>query len=145
MQGRVVSIKNKNTATVLVTGRKTHPLYKKTYVFSKKFLVEDQLGVTLGQIVEIIPTKPISKRKFWKVTKVVGRDIEAIVDEQLKEQAAEVMAEVMPAESEQETVDSEQSAEEVKSEKAKVKNTNQKSQPKAGRPLDEKVEKKEKK
>src|SRR6185369_9778132 len=97
MQGRVVSIKNKNTATVLVTGRKTHPLYKKTYVFSKKFLVEDQLGVTLGQIVEIIPTKPISKRKFWKVTKVVGRDIEAIVDEQLKEQAAEVMAEAVPA------------------------------------------------
>src|SRR5689334_3337227 len=100
MIGRVVSVKNKNTATVLVTGTKTHPLYKKTFVFSKKFLADDKIGVQLGQIVEIVPIKPISKRKNFGITKVVGRDIEAIVGEQLKEQAAEVVAEVMPAESE---------------------------------------------
>jgi small subunit ribosomal protein S17 len=125
MIGRVVSVKTKNTATVLVTTTKTHPLYRKTFVRTKKFLADDQLGVNLGQIVEIVSIKPVSKRKAWKVTKVVGRDIEAIVSQKLQEQAAEIVSEVMPeeekVEKESEIKSLESSEKEVKTENAKVK------------------------
>lgn len=98
MIGRVVSVKMKNTVVVLVEYLKTHPLYKKTYLQSKKFLVDDALAVSLGDMVEIVPTRPVSKNKHFKVAKVIGRDITGVVGEQLKKQAEEVIAEVMPGE-----------------------------------------------
>lgn len=111
MIGRVVSTKMAKTATVLVTRTKTHPLYKKSYIFSKRYLVEDPLGVELGQVVDIRSSKPISKNKHFMITKVVGRDIEAVVTEQLKEQAEQAIGEVMPEEiSEEGKVEREKSA-----------------------------------
>ena len=98
MIGRVISVKMKNTATVLVTGRVTHPLYKKTYARSKKYLVDDLLKTKPGDIVEIEKVAPISKRKHWRIVKVIGRDIEAIVEKELKEKAAADIEEVMPEE-----------------------------------------------
>lgn len=99
MIGRVVSIKMKNTAVVLVEGTKTHPLYKKSFLRSKRFLVDDQIGVKLGDLVEVNKIRPVSKLKHWKIEKVVGRNIEEIVEEELKEKATEIMAEVMPPDS----------------------------------------------
>jgi small subunit ribosomal protein S17 len=96
MKGRVTSVKNKQTATVLVTASKTHPLYKKSYTFSKKYLVHDELGVSMGDLVEIIQTRPISKMKRWKIEKVVGRSIKEMVAEELKEKAEEAIDEVIP-------------------------------------------------
>lgn len=103
MVGRVVSTKMKNTVVVLVEYVKTHPLYKKTYLQSKKFLADDGLGVKLGDIVAIVQTKPISKNKHFKVSEVLGKDIAKVVSEQLKEQAAGVIAEVMPEEVKEKT------------------------------------------
>ncbi len=96
MIGRVVSIKMKNTVVVLVEGTKMHPLYKKAFLRSKRYLVDDLLGVKPGDIVELIKIRPLSKMKHYRVGKVVGRDIEEIVEEELKEKAAAVVAEVMP-------------------------------------------------
>ena len=79
MIGRVVSIKMNNTAVVLVTGTKKHRLYKKTFTSSKKYLADDLIHTKLGDIVEIVETRPISRRKYWKVVKVIGRDIAEIV------------------------------------------------------------------
>lgn len=86
------------TVAVLVEGVKTHPLYKKSYSTSKKYLVDDPLGVALGDIVEFIKIAPISKRKHWRVTKVVGKDIVAQATEELKEEAKEAIAGVLPEE-----------------------------------------------
>ena len=110
MIGLVVSTKQKNTATVLVRSKKVHPLYKKSYQSSKKYLADDLIGVKMGDIVQIEKTKPISLRKYWKVIKIIGKNIQEIVEEELKEQAAEIIGEVMPEEKEsgQGTVDSEQ-------------------------------------
>ncbi len=96
MIGRVVSTKMKNTVTVLVTRTATHPLYKKTFVRSKKYLAEDSMEVKPGDVVEIIKVRPISKNKHWQVTKVIGRSVEEIISEQLQEKAASEIAEVMP-------------------------------------------------
>lgn len=101
MIGRVVSTKMKNTAVILVTSTKTHPLYKKSYVRSKKFLASDEIGVNLGDLVEIIQIKPVSKRKNWKITKVVGREFEAVAKEHLKEAVKEAIEEVLPEEKEE--------------------------------------------
>lgn len=98
MIGRVVSIKMKNTAAVLVTRKATHPMYKKTYVRSKKYLAQDDLGVKMGDIVELEKVRPISKNKHWRITKKVGRSLEEIVKEQLEGNVAEVISEIMPEE-----------------------------------------------
>lgn len=98
MIGRVVSTKSKNTATVLVERTTKHPLYKKTYIQSKKYLVDDSIGVKNGDIVNFVNCKPISKKKFWKITKVLGKDFAEIAKADLKKAAEEVIAEVMPEE-----------------------------------------------
>ncbi len=100
MVGRVVSIKMKNTVTVLVTRTAKHPLYKKTYVQSKKYLANNSVEVKPGDMVEIIKVRPISKNKHWQVVKVIGRSVEEIVSEQLQKKGAEEIAEVMPEEKE---------------------------------------------
>ena len=100
MIGRVTSTKLKNTATVLVERIAMHPLYKKTYVQTKKYLVDDQAGVKEGDIVEIINCKPISSNKHWKIVKVVGKSLKEITEEKLKEAAEKTIAEVMPEEKE---------------------------------------------
>lgn len=96
MIGRVVSTKSKNTAVVLVERTVSHPLYRKTFIRSKKYLAEDQLGVGLGDMVLILPCAPISKRKAWKIVKVVGKNLAEVEEKKLKEEAEKIVAEVMP-------------------------------------------------
>lgn len=107
MTGRVVSIKMKNTAVVLIESKKTHPLYKKSFAWSKKYLADDPIGVKLGDIVEIIKIRPISKLKHWQVAKILGQDLVALGEEHLKEEAREAIAEVIPEEEPENSEDSE--------------------------------------
>lgn len=100
IRGRVVSVKIPTTVTILTVRRRVHPLYHKAFTRSKKYLVHDELGVSLGDIVDIIKVRPISKNKHFKVLKVIGKDIEAVVSKQLQEEAAEAIAEVIPEEKE---------------------------------------------
>ncbi|GEM_PF-1260748 len=96
LKGLVISAKMSKTVTVIVEHRKTHPLYGKSFRRSKKYLVHDEIGVAEGDVVSISQIKPISKNKHFAVIQVVGKDIETIVAGQLKEDAAEEIAEVMP-------------------------------------------------
>ncbi len=117
MIGRVVSTKSKNTAVVLVERVASHPLYKKTFKRSKKYLTWDLLGVKDGDMVEIINSKPVSKDKSWKITKVLGKNIAEIAKEHLKKEAEGLIAEVMPEEEKREGESDK--GEEVKIEDAK--------------------------
>lgn len=107
MVGRVVSVKMQNTAVILVEEPKTHPLYKKAFTRSKKYMADDPVGVKLGDVVEVVKIRPISKNKHWQVKKVLGTDIVALGTEALKEEAAEAIAEVLPEATEEETMDAE--------------------------------------
>lgn len=100
MIGRVVANKAVKTVTVLVESRKTHPLYGKSFLRTKKYLVDDQVGVKVGDIVEFLKTRPISKRKHWRITKTLGQDIVAVQTEIMKEVAEEAIEEVLPVEEE---------------------------------------------
>jgi len=47
---------------------KTHPKYKKKYISTKKYKAHDEENkYKEGDLVEIEPTKPVSKEKFYKV------------------------------------------------------------------------------
>lgn len=117
MIGRVVSNKTAKTVTVLVESRKSHPLYKKTYAWSKKYLVHDEMGAEMGDIVDIKKSRPFSKRKHWMVVKIVGRDIVPMNEAALKEVSQDVIEEVMPVEVETENVEAEVKVEEKADEK----------------------------
>ena len=68
MEGKVVSNKADKTVTVLVERRVMHPLYKKFFKRSKKYLAHDETNACgLGDIVMIEECRPISARKCWTV------------------------------------------------------------------------------
>lgn len=71
LKGTVVSSKMQDTCTVAVERYVKHPKYKKFVRLTKKFLVHD-VGNTaeVGAKVEIVETRPVSKRKrFALLTK----------------------------------------------------------------------------
>jgi small subunit ribosomal protein S17 len=70
--GRVVSNKMDKTVTVLVERRVKHPVYGKYVVRSTKFHAHDEANsLNEGDLVEIAETRPLSRTKSWRVTRVV--------------------------------------------------------------------------
>lgn len=71
--GVVVGNKMKKTVTVLVERQVRHPLYKKIVKRRKKFLVHDEYEkCKVGDLVKIVETRPLSKRKRWRIKEIVG-------------------------------------------------------------------------
>ena len=74
LTGVVASSKGDKTIVVTVTTRKTHPIYKKQYTFSKKFMAHDEMNdAAEGDKVIIEETRPISARKRFVLQKIVER------------------------------------------------------------------------
>lgn len=72
--GVVSSTKADKTIVVTVRERKTHPLYRKQYTTTKKFMAHDEKNEAQdGDKVVIIETRPISKRKSFKLETIVER------------------------------------------------------------------------
>lgn len=71
--GLVIGNKMKKTVTVLVERRVRHPLYKKIVKRRKKFLAHDEYEkCKIGDLVKIVETRPLSKRKRWRVQEILG-------------------------------------------------------------------------
>jgi small subunit ribosomal protein S17 len=51
-----------------------HPLYGKVVHRSQKFLAHDERGCQKGDRVQIVESKPISRRKRWVVENVLAHD-----------------------------------------------------------------------
>jgi small subunit ribosomal protein S17 len=75
MTGVVTS--NKMTKTVVVEISRTyrHPLYKKVVHSSKRVKAHDELDCQIGDEVQIVASKPISREKHWVVESIVKREI----------------------------------------------------------------------
>jgi small subunit ribosomal protein S17 len=72
--GVVSSDKADKTIVVTVRERKTHPLYRKQYTVSKKFIAHDEKNeAKTGDKVVIAETRPISKRKSHKLESIVEK------------------------------------------------------------------------
>ena len=66
LRGKVVSDKMDKTITVEVATSKSHPLYSKRIKYSKKFKAHDENNeAKLGDIVEIMETRPLSATKLF--------------------------------------------------------------------------------
>lgn len=74
--GRVTSDKMDKTVTVTVQGSKDHPIYKKKIKVSKKYKAHDENGIAqLGDLVEIMETRPLSATKRTRVVRVVEKAV----------------------------------------------------------------------
>ena len=68
LKGKVVSDAMAKTIVVLVERTYTHKMYKKIVRSSKKYHAHDEKEhFKVGDIVQIIESKPISKTKTWEV------------------------------------------------------------------------------
>lgn len=74
--GIVSSDKADKTIVVKIVEPKTHPIYKKQYTTTKKFIAHDENNEAhLGDKVSIVETRPISKRKRFILKKVIERPV----------------------------------------------------------------------
>jgi len=77
--GTVVSDRQDKTLVVKVERRAPHPRYHKVVAYSKKYYVHDENNeARVGDVVEIMETRPLSKLKRWRLVSIVRR---AAVDE----------------------------------------------------------------
>ena len=74
MSGRVVSDKMDKSVTVLVERKVKHPLIGKVIRRSKKFHAHDENNECHeGDLVVIEESRPLSKTKTWRVSKIVTK------------------------------------------------------------------------
>lgn len=72
--GKVVSDKMDKTIVVAVERLVQHPLYKKSIKKTVKFKAHDENNDShIGDIVEIMETRPLSKDKRWRVVEVIEK------------------------------------------------------------------------
>jgi small subunit ribosomal protein S17 len=73
-QGRVISDKMEQTVVVAIEQIIRHPLYGKTMRRTRKLKAHDEKNECgVGDTVEIMETRPISKEKRWRVSRVVEK------------------------------------------------------------------------
>ena len=72
--GVVVSDRMDKTVVVAVDKLVRHPLYKKVIRKTSKFYAHDENNeCRVGDIVEIMETRPLSKLKRWRVVRIIQR------------------------------------------------------------------------
>lgn len=70
--GRVVSDKMEKTVVVAIEINKQHRIYKKVVRTTKKVYAHDESNtITVGSIVQLVESKPLSKMKRWVVETVI--------------------------------------------------------------------------
>ena len=68
LKGRIINDKSNKTVIVLVKRKYSHPFFGKVITSSKKYHVHDEDNkFNIGDIVQIIESKPLSKKKKWEV------------------------------------------------------------------------------
>jgi len=72
--GVVVSDRMAKTAVVAIERMVSHPTYKRIVRRTSKFLAHDENNdAHVGDQVEIVETRPASKRKRWRVARIIAR------------------------------------------------------------------------
>ena len=72
--GKVVSDKMDKTVVVAIADNVKHPLYKKIIKRTVKLKAHDeQNACRIGDRVEVMETRPMSKDKRWRVTNIIEK------------------------------------------------------------------------
>lgn len=73
-KGKVVSNRMDKTITVAVDRQIKHPIYGKFITKTTKYMAHDEENTANeGDIVQIMSTRPLSKRKTWRLTEILER------------------------------------------------------------------------
>ena len=68
LNGRVINNQSNKTIVVLVKRKYSHPFFGKVITSAKKYHAHDENNkFKVGDDVKIIESRPISKKKKWKV------------------------------------------------------------------------------
>lgn len=76
LTGKVTSNKMMKTVVVQVDSSFRHPLYGKVVHRTTKYLAHDEQACQPGDTVQIVESRPISKRKRWAVESVLNRGVQ---------------------------------------------------------------------
>lgn len=72
--GRVVSNKMQKSITVAVDRQVKHPIYGKFITKTTKLVAHDETNdAQIGDLVRIMETRPMSKRKRWRLVEIIER------------------------------------------------------------------------
>lgn len=72
--GMVVSNKMDKTIVVAIVDSVTHPLYKKVMKRTYKLKAHDENNeCNIGDKVEVMETRPLSKEKRWRLVRIVEK------------------------------------------------------------------------
>ena len=72
--GKVVSDKMQKTVVVAIERFVPHALYNKPMVSTKRFKAHDENNEAhIGDVVQIMQTRPLSKDKCWRVIEILER------------------------------------------------------------------------
>ena len=77
MVGVVTSDKMQKTVVVEVSRTYRHRLYKKVVHSRRRFMAHDDLGCKIGDTVQIVESRPLSRHKRWAVETILRREISA--------------------------------------------------------------------
>ena len=72
-EGIVVSNRMTKTVVIKIERNVPHALYGKIVLRTNKFKAHDEVGCDIGDKVEIMETRPMSKEKRWRVTRIVEK------------------------------------------------------------------------
>src|SRR5512142_3221044 len=75
MTGVVTSNKMTKTVVVEISRKFRHPLYRKVVHSSKRVKAHDEIGCQIGDQVQIIESRPLSRDKRWVVESIVKKEI----------------------------------------------------------------------
>ena len=74
LQGKVVSSKPEKTIVIKVERQVKHPLYKKYFKRSNKFMAHDEKNeCNIGDIVRVRECRPLSAMKRWELIEIIER------------------------------------------------------------------------
>jgi len=80
LKGKVIKDKNDKTIVVLVKRKYSHPLFKKVITSSKKYHAHDaENKFKIGDNVEIIESRPFSKKKKWEILNKLSKFIQSLL------------------------------------------------------------------
>ncbi|MBU3676375.1 MAG: 30S ribosomal protein S17 [Chitinophagaceae bacterium] len=72
--GLVTSNKMEKTITVAVERKVKHPIYGKFLKKTTKFMAHDEKNeCSIGDVVKIMETRPMSKNKCWRLVEIVEK------------------------------------------------------------------------
>ncbi len=78
MIGVVTSNKMTKSVAVKIDHSYRHPLYKKVIHTSRVILAHDEIGCEVGDQVQLVESRPISKRISWVIEKIVKKEEKTI-------------------------------------------------------------------